>query len=92
MLPTLFGRPALLLALLQLLPTGHAQSADLDPQIPSDPKQCSNVDLTWQATANNGSSQMYYASIVSASASGLNGTDEVVTYLARLNDTTSYQW
>lgn len=85
---------ALLLAALccQQAPLASAQSGDLSPQLPSDLKQCSTVDLTWSATTNNGSSQMYYASIVSASARGLNGTDEVITYLARLNDTTNYEW
>lgn len=74
------------------LGTVQAQSDALNPQLPTDLKQCSTVDLTWSATANNGSSQMYYASIVSGSAQGLNGTDEVITYLARLNDTTNYEW
>lgn len=85
-------RPFYVLALLVLSSLVRAQSTDLNPQIPSDLKQCGTVDLTWSATSNNGSSQMYYASIVSASSAGLNGTDEVVTYLTRLNDTTSYEW
>lgn len=88
----LLQNPLLLLALYQLFPTSNAQSTNLDPQLPSDLKQCSNVDLTWQPTTNNGTSQMYYASIVSGSAEGLTGTDEVVTYLTRLNDTTNYEW
>lgn len=94
MLSTLppFSLLALLVSSSQHLGFVTAQSTDLNPQIPSDLKQCSTVDLTWSATANNGSSQMYYASIVSASSAGLNGTDEVVTYLTRLNDTTSYEW
>jgi hypothetical protein len=84
----------LLLPALQLfnaLPT-QGQSVDLDPQIPSNLAECSTVDLTWSATDNNGSANMYFALIISASTMGLNGTDEVITYLTRLNDTTSYEW
>jgi len=88
-LPALVGLSSFLFSLVVAQDGGILQ-----PVLPSDLQQCSNVTLSWSPTPQvAGSDQQYAVRIIDSRTAGLELAAEVpLTWLGHFMDETSYSW
>jgi hypothetical protein len=66
----------------------------LQPVLPSDVQQCSNITISWTATPQvAGEDQQYAVRLINSSTAGLDLAAEVpLTWLGHFMEETSYSW
>lgn len=80
-------------ALLLSLQTAAQGPGELQPILPSQPQQCSNITLSWSETATTDDTQYYAVRIIDSHTAGLYLASEVpITLVGTFNGTTSYSW